>query len=433
MRRTDWDAMGRRIKRLRRQQGMSQKALAGSLITPAYLSMIEGGRREPSPAVVAALAERLGTTEEHLRTGRDPDVMVRLGLEIERARRLAYRFEADKALELLDEVIEIARESGAPDVEATAYEVRGRAFQKLGRLPEAIEAFDSAARLLVGKPIEVRVPSIVGRARALFLMGDVHHAIHELERCRIELNRRPAVDPTALGYVNAVLIGPYFEAGLMNEARDAASEADRVKSRVSDPDALGCMHHNLAGIALFEGRIEDGLRALIRAQDCFNQLEWAGELAMVGVAQANVHIDKEQFDEAKEHLQSALRALDGLPAGVDRARALNQLGRVERLTGAIDRAESVFDEALALLRDGDLNEQGRAHRELGLCAAARGDHGVARERMLRAIDLYRAAGNPTQVGVTFMALGDMQSELSSETDAATLYREGLAAATAGVS
>lgn len=410
---------------------MSQKELAGPHITPAYLSLIESGRRQPSGAVLSGLAERLGTTEEHLLTGRDPELMVGLRLDIERARRLVYRFEPDKGLELLDEVIGVCRATHAPEAEASAYEVRGRALQKLDRLPEALEAFDAGARLLQGAPIERRIPFAVGRARALFLMGDVHHAIHELERCRIELNRRPAVDPTALGYVNAVLIGPYFEAGLGEEAGRAASEAQRFALRVSDPDTLGCMHHNLAGVALSEGRIEDGLRALTRAQDCFTQLEWAGELAMVEVAQATIHIDKEQWDDARSHLREALRALEDLPAGTDRARALNQLGRVERLTGDIHRAEAIFNDALVLLAEGDLNERGLATRELGLCAVARRRYDEARGLMLSAIDAYRAAANPTQVGVTFMALGDLEAERLDPGAGADLYRQGLAAATAG--
>ena len=427
---TDWQRVGRRVRRLRKQRGLSQKQVAGAAITPAYLSLIESGRRQPSAEVLGLLADRLGTTEEHLLTGRDPEVMVTLRLDVERARRQIYRFEPERGLALLDEVIATCREVEAPAAEAAAHEVRGRAFQKLDRLPEAIEAYDAASRLLVGTPIEQRVPSIVGRARALFLMGDVHHAIHELERCRIELNRRPAVDPTALGYVYAVMIGPYFEAGLPREARAAAFEAERLSVRVTDPDTLGCMHHNLAGVALSEGRTEEGLRALTRAQDCFTQLEWAGELAMVSVAQATIHIEKEQWDEAREHLEGALAALVDLPAGVDRARALNQLGRIERLTGHLERAASVFEEALGLLSEGDLNERGLAERELGLCDSGAGRIEAARRRIFASIDCYRASGNLTQVGASFKVLGDLEAELGDERTSASFYREGLEAATA---
>ena len=409
---------------------MSQRELAGTAITPAYLSLIETGRRQPSKEVLSLLADRLGTTEEHLLTGRDPDVMVRLRLEIERARRLAYRFEAHRALELLGEVIETCREVDGRDAEALAHEVRGRALQKLGRLGEAIEAFDDAARLLVAAPIEKRVPAIVGRARALFLSGDVHHAIHELERCLVELNRRPAVDPTALGYVYAVLIGPYFEAGLNEKAKDAAREAQRLAPRVTDPDSLGCMHHNLAGVALSERRTEDALAALTRAQDCFTQLEWAGELAMVEVGQATIYIDKQEWDRARGHLAAALKALEDLPATADRARALNQLGRVERLTGRYEIAERVFKEALSLLENGDLNERGLAQRELGRSLAERGRLDDARRSLFESIDSYRAAGNPLQVATSYLALGDLQSTQVDE--AVALYRQGLEAATSSL-
>ena len=430
MAKTEWELVGQRVRRLRNQRGMSQRVLAGTAITPAYLSLIEGGRRQPSKEVLAVLAGRLGTTEEHLLTGRDPDVMVRLRLDIERARRLAYRFEAESALELLSEVIDTCSEVDARDTEALAHEVRGRALQKLGRLTEAIEAFDDAARLLVSAPIEKRVAAIVGRARALFLSGDVHHAIHELERCLVELNRRPAIDPTALGYVYAVSIGPYFEAGLNEKAKHAAREAQRLAPRVSDPDSLGCMHHNLAGVALSERRTEDALAALTRAQDCFTQLEWAGELAMVEVGQATIYIDKKEWDRARSHLADALKALEDLPAATDRARALNQLGRVERLTGRHDIAQRVFTEALSLLEDGDLNERGLAQRELALSYAERGRIEEARRLLFASIDSYRAARNPLQVATTYLALGDLDATPTE--DAADFYRQGLEAATASL-
>ena len=46
---------------------MSQAALAGPELSASYVSLIESGKREPSPEVVTALAERLGETPESLR------------------------------------------------------------------------------------------------------------------------------------------------------------------------------------------------------------------------------------------------------------------------------------------------------------------------------------------------------------------------------
>jgi transcriptional regulator with XRE-family HTH domain len=62
-------AVGQRIKRLREEQGLSQRDLAEPGITYAYVSRIEGGQRTPSAKALRKLAEKLGTTALYLETG----------------------------------------------------------------------------------------------------------------------------------------------------------------------------------------------------------------------------------------------------------------------------------------------------------------------------------------------------------------------------
>ncbi|WP_028709150.1 helix-turn-helix domain-containing protein [Propionicicella superfundia] len=55
-------AFGVRLRQLRRERGMSQVELGGEQFTGSYISHLESGRREPTPAVTAFLSERLGVT-----------------------------------------------------------------------------------------------------------------------------------------------------------------------------------------------------------------------------------------------------------------------------------------------------------------------------------------------------------------------------------
>lgn len=80
--------------------------------------------------------------------------------------------------------------------------------------------------------------------------------------------------------------------------------------------------------------------------------------------------------------------------------------------------------------DAPLNESGLTHRELGLCALARGDEREARRLLLAAIDSYRASSNALQVGLTYKALGDIEADAGDTVASSTLYREGLEATTA---
>ena len=429
MSKTDWVAVGGRIRRLRRQRGLSQKEVAGRTITPAYLSLIEAGKRQPSADVLAAIADHLGTTEDQLLTGRNPRAMAKLRLDIEQVRRNIYRFGAAEALAAIDDCVSSARTLDSAELEAVAHEVRGLALQKLRRFPQAIEAFDEAARLLSDAPVEARAPAISGRARCLFFLGDMRYAIHELEMFLIDLNKRPAPDPNALAHTYAALIGPYFEAGLIEKARGAAEQVELLAVRVSDPDVLGCMHMNLGGVYLAEQRIDDALRALSKAEDCFLQIEWRGEVVATKVARAHAFIEKEDWRAARDLLKDSLDGLGDAADPLDRARILNQLGRVERNLGEFTEAERHLGRA-GDLADSHALERGLAERELALCAAACGRIDEAKKLLLQSIDSYRTAGNPAQVGVGFKALGDLEAEYGDVTSVADLYREGLEAATA---
>ncbi len=63
--------LGRRIADLRRQRGLSQAELAARLrISPSAGGMYEQGRREPSAALLVAMAGEFQVSTDYLLTGR---------------------------------------------------------------------------------------------------------------------------------------------------------------------------------------------------------------------------------------------------------------------------------------------------------------------------------------------------------------------------
>lgn len=62
-------ALGRAVRRIREEQGMTQEQLAAaSGLQATYISDVERGVRNPSWTVVVTLAESLGTTPAGLAT-----------------------------------------------------------------------------------------------------------------------------------------------------------------------------------------------------------------------------------------------------------------------------------------------------------------------------------------------------------------------------
>ncbi|MGX7824535.1 helix-turn-helix domain-containing protein [Actinokineospora sp. 24-640] len=68
---------GQRLRRMRRERGLSQRDVAGTVVNPSYISLLESGARVPTLEVVLQIAQTLGVSAEELVGGpvlpRGPD------------------------------------------------------------------------------------------------------------------------------------------------------------------------------------------------------------------------------------------------------------------------------------------------------------------------------------------------------------------------
>jgi transcriptional regulator with XRE-family HTH domain len=60
---------GKRLRELRKARGLTQAELGGDRYTHAYISMIEAGKKQPPPAMLIYLADRLGIEVDELWRG----------------------------------------------------------------------------------------------------------------------------------------------------------------------------------------------------------------------------------------------------------------------------------------------------------------------------------------------------------------------------
>src|SRR5712692_9207508 len=103
------ETIWQRLKRLRLDQGFSQRELAAPGVSYAYISRIEAGTRQPSVKALRRLAAKLGVTADYLETGSnlDPTEARELRLaDLELALRLGDPADVESQLEtLLDEAL----------------------------------------------------------------------------------------------------------------------------------------------------------------------------------------------------------------------------------------------------------------------------------------------------------------------------------------
>lgn len=418
--------LGRRIRRARQEQGLSQEDLAGGTYTAAYVSHVEHGRRRASQDALTFFAGRLGLTYEQLVSGRNPDDDIRLEVEIRKAVALIHEGRPTDARTALEDVRAAAVRLSSRSAAMRADEAIALSLYRDDRIDEALTAYERLRQELATATVEEQTTAVVGIGRCLFQKGKLHDVVDLLENHRSRLERNSAPDPTALVQVYAAQIGPYIDLGKMDKAKEAAIRGGEISSDVADPEHLACLFINRAAFLLEQKEPRQALVFLARADDIYKQMGWQADAAKVAVARGMVMLDSDDLARAEEMFRSIVDDPAGAVITRDRARALTGLAQVYRRRGVPEDGRRLTEKALKLTHDLP-GEAAEARREAGMCARATGDSTGALRHWRKALRLYLDIGDKGEVAKTSRLMGDLLMDLGDAEKAAAAYREGLAA------
>lgn len=416
--------LGKRVKKLRLDKGLTQKELAEPSYTHAYVSTIEAGRRQPSGEALKHLAAKLGVAEEELATGRPPDLLSRLELEIQTARREASRGHLGTARSAFNRVAKEARQHRLSKVQARAQEGKALCELRSGDFDKAMALYEQAHETLQHEPVTARVDAIVGKAACARRLGDLGYAIYLLENLLQWLKGSGLCDPTSLLKVHASLVAPYFESGAYKNASAAADEALVLAPKVDDLERLGSMHMSVAHVHLSEERYAEAQEALRRAEDIFRQLELVNELGHCHFGHGFALSRQDQNEDACRELGVARQMFRQTASRIDEAKSVNELARIARVTGDLHESRRLLGQSLELLAEsGDVAELALTHREMSLVEASL--FPTRAERHLhQSIELYKRIEAHVELAATYRILGDLRRKKGDWERACEAYRNG---------
>jgi tetratricopeptide (TPR) repeat protein len=139
-----------------------------------------------------------------------------------------------------------------------------------------------------------------------------------------------------------------------------------------------------------------------------------------------VAIRDADLKEARRELEQAMGIFEETANDPDLARALNELGRVERLEGQTGRAVELLERSIALTAGSDAPILAEAQRELGLTLVG-SDHTTAGKHLRIAIELYERTEQSFETAITYRALGDLFDASGEGEAACDAYRTGITA------
>ncbi|QXJ23074.1 helix-turn-helix transcriptional regulator [Actinomadura graeca] len=472
--------VGERVRNLRLTRRLSQAQLAGHDLSDSYISLIESGKRTPTPTVLRMLAERLGCTPEYLAEGVEPEQRAHLEVRERHAHLALMGGDPATAEAGFDEVI--AR-SDDQELTARARWGRARALEELGRTDHAIALFEELREHAERDPGRASwLPPVIALARCYHAVGDLGQALALGERAMERLRRLGLGVGQEHTEAGRILLLAYVD-------RSDPVRAHEIGRRLLYPEVSGdvpstsACYQRASIRALEEGTIGDSLyfadqalaartdstpvqtharlhlaaaKALLRGVMPFSKpapsplpgvdgaaVPQSGEYTGTdGIERPRPEVVPEAAREALDLLQgtSVLEGAEATESAIARARALVLVGELDE---AISHLEGLLDTGLALAPpdeapeavaepDDDLNARTQktvlARAVLARARIAQGDVSAAQVVLRAASDQLSTLPSGRAAAILFRELGEVYELVQDMDSAASAYRRALEAA-----
>ncbi|MDP9864050.1 MULTISPECIES: helix-turn-helix domain-containing protein [Streptosporangium] len=429
--------IGDRVRGLRLSRRMSQAQLAGPDLSDSYVSLIESGKRTPTPVVARLLAERLGCTTEFLLHGIEPRQRIDTELGLRHAELELQHGDPSAAAERFGEIVKVVGEENAM-LAAHARLGRARALEAQGRIGPAVEAFERLRREAAAHPERLAdLPLTVALSRCYQRAGDTLRAHDLAAQALTQVNRLAltqgeiAVDLAASLMETEASRGP--DSPGLSYVRHILSVngVSAVVNRVAEIHSLW-----QASIAAAEG--EDSALAVRLADDAIatgRPARMAFRLARIAMdwSRFTASAGEERLDEAHE-LATAASGVFGAfsDRAHDHAKSLVVLAYVQLRSGNVEGAADLAGSVLDTPGGQSGVTAATAHLVLAQVALTRGEGDVTAilNSACGLLDGLRSgtAGPDREVARVWRELGDLYSRVGAGEEQASAYRRALEAA-----
>jgi transcriptional regulator with XRE-family HTH domain len=422
--------LGRRLRQERLRRGLSQSDLAGDGVSASYVSLVESGKREPTPQVIEKLAERLAVDPELLRTGVSSSAADQARMDLAFAKLTLEQGDAEHAASLLDRVVADKRLDADPRLRFAARLARAEALERLGSLDQAVKELEGLRGEAQKAPSELPwLPVVLVLSRCYREAGDLQAAIDvattALEHYEVLGLRGLDGHPQLV----ATLALAHFDRGDLLKAQTLL---DDLLATAPAGDRIGraAAHWNAAVVAAGRGRAGEALRLSERAAALLAENAEERLVARLKVTRAWIHLaqDPPEAGEAKRLLQAALPALQMYDSAGTVAGAEVELSKAETLLGNFVAAELAAESALQKLGGEHSLEIARARAALGGSNLAGGRLREARSNLDAAAELLEHVGAAREAAALWREIADVSIALGDTERAVAAYKKALDAA-----
>ncbi|SDJ16482.1 helix-turn-helix domain-containing protein [Nonomuraea jiangxiensis] len=334
---TTSDLVGLRIKTVRRQRGLSQAQLAHPELSDSYVSLIESGKRTPTPAVLELLAQKLDCSLSYLLNGVTAEQMEDIELALGYARLALENGEVREARVRFAELLANNNLTGLTTLRQDTEFGLALALEACGDIDDAISLLLKLRDEELSPDRRIEVAVVL--CRAYRESERLTEAVEVGEQMLGGVARLPWTD--RLIELGATLLAAYIWRGDMLRSRQFAAELLNAADALGTPRSIVAANWNASEVARLTGHGEEALSFAERAMAV--QLENGQPRSIARMRLMLLQKRLESRPAEAEAVRDALRATvtefeQTSTSVIDRARVHVELARAEYMTGDFDKA-----------------------------------------------------------------------------------------------
>jgi transcriptional regulator with XRE-family HTH domain len=400
--------LGQRLRALRIEQGLSQADLAGELVSPSYVSLIEAGKRSPEPEVLEGLARKLGCSPLYLESGIAPEEVNEQRLKLQFAEIALANGETAEARALFTALAA----AGSRETRLNAIWGLARTEETAANLQAAVEHLDvllDASR--AGEPgAPGLLTLLVGKCRLYQHAGDFARGIEIGESARREVRELGLEGSEDEIRLASTLVASYWGRGDLFSAQQLAAGVVERAERLGSRTAQGNAYWNASLVADARGQLTLALDLAARALALLSEsaAPTGQSLAALRVTYAwlLLRCDVPRIREADALLGQAHAVLAEMAFAPPLAACETEMARSALLRGDLDEAVRVADAAAARLAASGGAELHNARVVAGLARIMLGEPAAGAQQVSAAAAGLAGLGSRLEAAQAWRDLGE---------------------------
>src|SRR5680860_1054562 len=263
-------SMGKRLRKLRKEKGLTQTEVTGGDYSKEYVSQVELGKTKPSRKAMILFAKHLDVDESYFETGVDLAGRERYENLVAKGEASIERKEYAEAIRAFEEARTIAEKAENKDLLWRAEVGRGWALHFLGKVREALNLL-TQARSYYGDQQDT--------AKLLNNLGDIKNHMREFTEAARYFQEglgilRTVDDPETRSYLLNGLATAMLGEKQPEKSLELSSKSLAImEGREGAQSLTGSSHMVRARAYLATGKLEEARAEVDEAREIFTSLE----------------------------------------------------------------------------------------------------------------------------------------------------------------